>query len=131
MAESKTAKKKVTYYLGTGRRKTSVARVRLAEGSGKIVINDPYTPGASASNLWVGVEQQPNPSSTITYDFEKWYKPYQFWVKTDANGNFTIPDVIAGANYTLYAFGPGAAGNTGLDYFALLCALRAVGFSVP
>src|SRR5436305_3833435 len=37
MAEAKTAKK---YYLGTGRRKTSVARVRLAEGgSGKIEIN--------------------------------------------------------------------------------------------
>jgi small subunit ribosomal protein S9 len=27
------------YYLGTGRRKTAVARVRLAEGSGKIAIN--------------------------------------------------------------------------------------------
>ena len=79
--------------------------------TGKIVINDVYNPNASASNLWVGVEQQPNPSSTVTYDFQKWYKPYQFWVKTDANGNFTIPGVIAGANYTLYAFGPGAAGT--------------------
>ena len=78
---------------------------------GKIVIADSFNPNASASNLWVGVEQQPNPASTITYDFQKWYKPYQFWVKTDANGNFTIPDVIAGANYTLYAFGPGAAGT--------------------
>src|SRR5262249_55155593 len=28
------------YYLGTGRRKTSVARVRLIEGSGQISIND-------------------------------------------------------------------------------------------
>jgi small subunit ribosomal protein S9 len=36
MAE-KTAPKK--FYLGTGRRKTAVARVRLAEGNGKIVIN--------------------------------------------------------------------------------------------
>ncbi len=36
MAESK-AKKKI--YLGTGRRKTSVARVRLSEGNGQIVIN--------------------------------------------------------------------------------------------
>ena len=36
MAETKTKK---TYYLGTGRRKTSVARVRLSEGSGQIVIN--------------------------------------------------------------------------------------------
>ena len=38
MAESKTAPKK-TYYLGTGRRKTSVARVRLSEGAGNIQIN--------------------------------------------------------------------------------------------
>ncbi|TAL02032.1 MAG: hypothetical protein EPO07_07740, partial [Verrucomicrobia bacterium] len=77
---------------------------------GQIVINDIYNPNASASNLWVGVEQQPA-QPTSTYDFQKWSKPYQFWVKTDANGNFTIPDVIAGANYTLYAFGPGAAGT--------------------
>lgn len=30
---------KIPQFLGTGRRKTSVARVRLAAGSGKIVIN--------------------------------------------------------------------------------------------
>jgi rhamnogalacturonan endolyase len=77
---------------------------------GQIVINDSFNPNASASNLWVGVEQQPS-QPTTTYDFQKWSKPYQFWVRTDANGNFTIPDVITGANYTLYAFGPGAAGT--------------------
>ena len=38
MAETKTAPKK--YTMGTGRRKTAVARVRLADGSGQIVIND-------------------------------------------------------------------------------------------
>ena len=37
MAEAKTAPKK--YTLGTGRRKTSVARVRLADGNGTIRIN--------------------------------------------------------------------------------------------
>jgi small subunit ribosomal protein S9 len=37
MADAKTPVKK--YYLGTGRRKTAVARVRLSEGSGKIEIN--------------------------------------------------------------------------------------------
>lgn len=36
MADTKT---KTTFHLGTGRRKTAVARVRLAEGSGKIEIN--------------------------------------------------------------------------------------------
>ena len=36
MAEVKAKK---AFYLGTGRRKTSVARVRLAEGNGTILIN--------------------------------------------------------------------------------------------
>src|ERR1700722_9114652 len=36
VAETATKKK---FYLGTGRRKTSVARVRIAEGTGKIAIN--------------------------------------------------------------------------------------------
>lgn len=36
MAEVKAKKQ---YYLGTGRRKTAVARVRLTEGSGQITIN--------------------------------------------------------------------------------------------
>jgi len=36
VAEAKTKKK---FYLGTGRRKSSVARVRLTEGTGKISIN--------------------------------------------------------------------------------------------
>ena len=33
------ADSKVTEYLGTGRRKTAIARVRLASGSGKITVN--------------------------------------------------------------------------------------------
>jgi small subunit ribosomal protein S9 len=33
-------KKKVTFYLGTGRRKTSVARVRVSEGKGQVLINE-------------------------------------------------------------------------------------------
>jgi small subunit ribosomal protein S9 len=37
VAEAKAKKK---FYLGTGRRKTAVARVRLCEGSGKLLIND-------------------------------------------------------------------------------------------
>ncbi len=78
--------------------------------SGQIVINDTYNPNASASNLWVGLVQQPSTTDSI-YDFQEWMKPYQFWVRTDPNGNFTISNAIAGANYTLYAFGPGAAGT--------------------
>ena len=42
MAETKkkpAAKAPRTYYLGTGRRKTAVARVRITEGKGQVVIN--------------------------------------------------------------------------------------------
>jgi len=43
MAEKKTAKPAAktprTFYLGTGRRKTSVARVRVTEGKGQVIIN--------------------------------------------------------------------------------------------
>jgi rhamnogalacturonan endolyase len=78
--------------------------------SGQLVINDIYNPGTTASNLWVGVVQQPVTTDDV-YDFQEWMKPYQFWAETDSNGNFTIPNVIAGSNYTLYAFGQGAAGT--------------------
>ncbi len=82
--------------------------------TGQLVINDIYNPNASASNLWVGLVQQPLTSLSAAdggYDFQKWQKPYQFWVKAGTNGSFTIPNVIATNNYTLYAFGPGAAGT--------------------
>jgi small subunit ribosomal protein S9 len=39
MAEKKPAKAPRTFYLGTGRRKTAVARVRVTEGKGQVVIN--------------------------------------------------------------------------------------------
>ena len=39
MAETKASETKGPEFLGTGRRKTSVARVRLSEGSGKMAIN--------------------------------------------------------------------------------------------
>src|SRR5262245_31889697 len=41
MAEKKpTPKATQTFYIGTGRRKTAVARVRITEGKGNVVIND-------------------------------------------------------------------------------------------
>lgn len=78
--------------------------------TGTIKIADSGNPNASPAGLWVGVAQAP-PSSENSADFQYWEKNLQFWIKTDANGNFTIPNVIAGANYTLFAFGPGAAGT--------------------
>ncbi|MGH7943233.1 MAG: hypothetical protein ACREFR_19410, partial [Limisphaerales bacterium] len=67
--------------------------------SGQMAIDDADNPNASASNLWVGVIQQPS-TSTRTYDFQQWMKTCQFWAKTGSNGLFTIPNVIAGTNYT-------------------------------
>ena len=39
MAEPKVSENKAPEFLGTGRRKTSIARVRLSSGNGKIVVN--------------------------------------------------------------------------------------------
>src|ERR1700730_6792942 len=39
MADIKVPKAKVPQFLGTGRRKTAVARIRLASGTGKILVN--------------------------------------------------------------------------------------------
>jgi rhamnogalacturonan endolyase len=77
---------------------------------GRIIIDDAGNPNASAAGTWVGLEQQPRTIKGF-YDFQKWLKPYQFWVRADKDGNFTLPNVIAGANYTLWAYGPGAAGT--------------------
>ncbi len=78
--------------------------------TGQMAINDGYNPNASPAGLWVGVVQQPTTISNV-YDFQQWMKTCQFWAQTGSNGNFTIPNVIAGTNYTLYAFGPGAEGT--------------------
>ena len=80
--------------------------------AGQMVINDSGNPNASAANLWVGLAQQPStPTSPAPTDFQLWGKNYQYWVKSDANGNFVFSNVVAGANYTLFAFGPGAIGQ--------------------
>ena len=78
--------------------------------TGQLSISDNGNPKASSAGLWVGLIQQPATVNAI-YDFEQWMKPYQFWVKTGTNGTFSIPNVIAGTNYTLYAFGPGSPGT--------------------
>jgi rhamnogalacturonan endolyase len=80
--------------------------------AGQIVIADSGNPNASAANLWVGVAQQPStPTVPAPTDFQLWGKNYQFWTHTDSNGNFAIPNVVTGSNYTLFAFGQGAIGQ--------------------
>jgi rhamnogalacturonan endolyase len=78
--------------------------------TGTLAISDSGNPQASAAGIWVGLEQQP-PSLHQTCDFQKYLKPYQYWVRTGPDGSFRIRHVIAGSNYTLWAYGPGAAGT--------------------
>jgi len=88
--------------------------------TGKLVINDAGNPTASAANTWVGLAIPPTGASSTT-DFQDWSKNYQFWVKTDAAGNFTIPLVLPGT-YSLFAFGPGAIGQLSLSNYATVTA---------
>jgi len=63
------------------------------------------TPPANANRAAMGGRGPMAPSG-----FEQWSKCYQFWVKTDAKGNFTLPNVLPGV-YDIYAFGTGVAGQ--------------------
>lgn len=75
--------------------------------TGSLFISDgDSTP--SPANIWVGIAVTPLSTSGIT-DFQLWSKNYQFWVKTDDSGNFSIPEVLPGT-YNIYAFGPSAIG---------------------
>lgn len=77
---------------------------------GRFVIKDSGNPNASAAGLWVGLIRQPHTIKGY-YDFQKWLRPYQFLVQTESDGSFSIPNVLAGDNYTLWAYGTGAAGT--------------------
>ncbi len=78
---------------------------------GKLVIKDAtIAHPISAANVWVGVATTPVSSKGVT-DFQFWSKSYQFWVRTDKDGNFSIPNVIAANGYNIYAFGDKAAGT--------------------
>ena len=73
--------------------------------TGRFIVRDSLKPAVSGANAWVGVAQPP---ANGNWQFES--KHYQFWVRTDAQGNFTIPNVRPGS-YTLYAFTDGAVGE--------------------
>ncbi len=76
MAETKTKK---TYYLGTGRRKTSVARIRLCEGSGQIVIN-----GRSLDNYFT--EDKDRKSVTGPLELTEMRNRLDLFVKVQGGG---------------------------------------------
>ncbi len=78
MAEAKTKK---NYYLGTGRRKTSVARVRLSEGTGQVSIN-----GRTVENFF-----------TEEKDRNSVYNPLKL---VDMRSRLDVSVTVAGGGYT-------------------------------
>jgi rhamnogalacturonan endolyase len=73
--------------------------------SGKLVVQDTLKPGLTGGNAWVGLAQPPEGGN---WQFES--LNYQFWGKTDAGGNFSLPHVRPG-KYTFFAFTEGAVGE--------------------
>ena len=81
----------------------AAARGRL---TGRFVVQDALKPAITGRNAWIGVTRLSNPDQQ--WQFEE--KNYQYWVKTDAQGNFTIPNVRPGS-YTLFAYLDGEVGE--------------------
>jgi small subunit ribosomal protein S9 len=67
----------VQEYLGTGRRKTSVARVRIAPGAGKITVN------GKALEIYFGMEDQRN---TVMQPLARTETLNKFDVRINVNG---------------------------------------------
>lgn len=87
--------------------------------SGQLVLEDPGMPGARLSHLLVGVTHPdyrvatPRPPGSDTPVDITWMtdaKHYEFWVKGDDDGRFSIPEVRPG-HYTLHAIADGVLGE--------------------
>ena len=87
---------------------TSDHPVASARGAvtGRLLINDPLKPSVSGAHAMVGLAA---PEETHG-NWQQQSKGYQYWVKADSSGNFTIPAVRPGS-YTLYAFTDGVVGE--------------------
>lgn len=84
--------------------------------SGRLLLNDPITPKTFV-NLKVGLTapayESPRlvaPPVPVITDWQRDGKFYQFWVKGNPDGSFSIPDVRPG-RYTLHAFSDGILGE--------------------
>jgi rhamnogalacturonan endolyase len=86
--------------------------------TGQLVLNDPQAPGAKLPNLLVGLAYPDTRAGTGNsqngraggVDWQNDAKHYEFWVRGDANGNFTIPKVRPGT-YELHAIADGVLGE--------------------
>jgi hypothetical protein len=74
--------------------------------TGRFVVQDALKPAVTGRNAWIGVTRISNPDNQWQFEV----KNYQYWIKTDAQGNFTIPSVRPGT-YTLFAYTDGEVGE--------------------
>lgn len=73
--------------------------------SGVLKVSDRGNPAAQAGGAWIGLAPDQD-----GLDFQHQASSYQFWVKTEADGRFRIPNVLPG-RYHLWAFGAGNPGT--------------------
>jgi len=83
--------------------------------TGKIILHDPQAPRLNMTNLLVGLTAPDHAPAVIRrsqrrVDWQTDAKNYQFWVRADDDGNFSIPNVRAG-NYSLHAIADGVLGE--------------------
>lgn len=86
--------------------------------TGQLVLTDPLRPGVSAAGAWVGLAA-PDSGENSPDNWQFQADRHQYWVRADASGNFTIPDIqttstFGGSeNYQLYVFSAGEIPGTG------------------
>src|SRR5205823_1271937 len=78
--------------------------------SGHLILNDPQATDLRMSNLLVGLAWPDYPGRRGVVDWQQDAKHYQFWVRGDDDGRFTIPNVRPGT-YTLHAIADGVLGE--------------------
>jgi rhamnogalacturonan endolyase len=78
--------------------------------TGQLVLNDPQAKTTKLPNLFVGLAYPDESTDDSAQDWQKDAKHYEFWVRGDENGNFTIPKVRPGT-YELHAIADGVLGE--------------------
>jgi rhamnogalacturonan endolyase len=78
--------------------------------SGQLSLNDPQANTTKMPNLFVGLAYPDESTDDSKVDWQKDAKHYEFWVRGDEDGHFTIPKVRPGT-YELHAFADGVLGE--------------------
>ncbi len=74
--------------------------------TGNYTISDALKPTFTGAGAWIGVTNLTDGATNFQFEM----KDYQYWIKSDASGNFTIPNIRPGT-YSLFAFVNGAVGE--------------------